>query len=138
MNKLTTSVVVVTLMMLLGACGTTRVVREPYGVPTPIVPHPPTTERPITELDKLPIRDPQTMTEVEKGEYIKAYRLTALQWKQYSLLLEAIVKRYELAAVKSDEAREILETEIAKLSAEALEIVRQIEVRKETTSDQPN
>lgn len=119
------------LVMLLAACThDTVIVREPYGVPTPIVPHPPEVVRPVVELDLLPERSAASMTEAEKGEYVKAYRLTALAWKQYAELLEPIIAQYKVAATQSDEARAIIEGEIAVLSEEAAEIIRKIEVRE--------
>ena len=133
-----TAVLVTTLV----GCGETtqRIVREPYGVPVPMVPHPPKTQRPDFELDKLPIKHPDEMTEAEKGEYIKAYHITAEQWKQYALLLEPIVAGYERAATQSDEARKIIEERIAVLSKEAADIVRGMKIDDaavEAADDQP-
>ena len=120
---------VIAAIALAGCAETTqRIVREPYGVPTPMVPHPPKVQRPDFEIDKLPIKRPEDMTEAEKGEYIKAYGITAQQWKQYALLLEPIVAAYEKAATMSDEARKIIEDRIAVLSKEAADIVRNMKV----------
>ena len=66
------ALLLVAMVATLSACAAkTQIVREPYGVPTPIVPHPPKVERPTFELDGMPDIPPHELTEEQRGEYIK-------------------------------------------------------------------
>lgn len=83
----------ISLMALVLVCACTpRVVREVYPIPVPYVPDLPVVERPVIDVDTVPTPlDPSKLTDEQKGQLVKSYRLSAESWKQYAIELEQIL-----------------------------------------------
>ena len=110
----------------------TKIVREVHSVPTPYVPAPPATTHPTVELEKVTITKPfDKMTESEKGAIIKAYHVTAVQWKTYALGLEMIVDQYRTASAETKVIADKILAEIEAINAQAAEELRKIRIRDE-------
>lgn len=119
------------VIVLFAGCGTTKYVREAYPVPTPYVPEPPVVERPNVDLNQVldaigDDRPFESLSEEEKGVVVRAYRLSALAWKAYALRLEQVVAQYGAASVQTKEVKAILDAEIARINAQAAELLKKV------------
>lgn len=119
------------VIVLFTGCGTTKYVREAYPVPTPYVPVPPKVERPNVDLNQVldaigEDRPFESLTEEEKGIVVRAYRLSALAWKEYALRLEQVVAQYGVASEQTLAVKAILDAEIARINAQAGELLKKV------------